>query len=101
MAKRPASGQSAGMHSRAERMNLFVLVKTLFQYLERVDKTMLDLAKEVSLCLANFCAAAAALYHIKHYMLICRYLETPHPTQHRSSKTVIGSIAKETTRTIL
>ena len=31
------------------RMNLFVLVRILFQYLERVDKAVLVLAKEVSL----------------------------------------------------
>lgn len=35
--------------SQAVRMNLFVLVRILFQYLERVDKDILDLAKEVSI----------------------------------------------------
>ena len=34
---------------QAIRMNLFVLVRILFLYLERVDRTVLDLAKEVSI----------------------------------------------------
>jgi len=37
----------ASQRNQAVRMNLFVLVRILFQYLERVDGTLLDLAKEV------------------------------------------------------
>ena len=52
IAQRPAGGgrrpAAGSMHSHALRMNLFVLVRVLFQYLERVDKTVLDIAKEVS-----------------------------------------------------
>lgn len=38
---------AAGQRSTVVRMNLFVLVRILFQYLGRVEPTSLDLAKEV------------------------------------------------------
>jgi len=38
---------AASPRSQAVRMNLFVLVRILFQYLERVDKSICDLAKMV------------------------------------------------------
>jgi hypothetical protein len=40
---------TAAQRSTVVRMNLFVLVRILFQYLERVDPSTLTLAKEVSL----------------------------------------------------
>lgn len=57
-AQRPASGVAAGTQSKA-RMELFMLVRILFQYLERVDQRVLDLAKEVSLhglAASGFCS---------------------------------------------
>jgi hypothetical protein len=56
--RRPASGRpicpvAALQKIQALRMNLFVLVRILFQYLERVDTAVLSLAKEVSLRLQN------------------------------------------------
>lgn len=50
MRRRPASGGRPGgasQQNQAVRMNLFVLVRILFQYLKKVDKTVLDLAEEV------------------------------------------------------
>ena len=41
--------QSARIRSQAERIKLFVLVRVLFNYLERVDRKLLDVAKQVSL----------------------------------------------------
>jgi len=41
------SGRPAANQSQAVRINLFVLVRVLFQYLGKVDKTLLVLAKEV------------------------------------------------------
>ena len=43
-----ASAASQASANRAVRMNLFVFIRVLFQYLERMDKTLLLLAKEVS-----------------------------------------------------
>ena len=43
--QRPAS---ASQRIQVVRMNLFVLVRILFQYLEKVDPSMLLLVKEVS-----------------------------------------------------
>lgn len=43
----PASAGRPNGSSQAVRMNLFVLVRILFQYLERVDTSVLDLAKAV------------------------------------------------------
>jgi hypothetical protein len=40
---------TAAQRSSVVRMNLFLLVRILFQYLERVDPSTLTLAKEVSL----------------------------------------------------
>ena len=53
MRRRPVAARTGGAlaaseRSQAVRMNLFVLIRVLFQYLERVDTTILDLAKEVS-----------------------------------------------------
>ena len=44
-----AAMRTAAQRSTVVRMNLFVLVRILFQYLERVDPSTLTLAKEVSL----------------------------------------------------
>ena len=43
--RRPAS---ASQRIHVVRMNLFVLVRILFQYLEKVDPSLLLLAKEVT-----------------------------------------------------
>jgi len=56
--RRPASGRSgcpvaALQQNQALRMKLFVLVRILFHYLERVDTAVLSLAKEVRLRLQN------------------------------------------------
>eukprot|EP00578_Thalassiosira_sp_NH16_P019052 CAMPEP_0181094276 /NCGR_PEP_ID=MMETSP1071-20121207/9906_1 /TAXON_ID=35127 /ORGANISM="Thalassiosira sp., Strain NH16" /LENGTH=242 /DNA_ID=CAMNT_0023176593 /DNA_START=193 /DNA_END=921 /DNA_ORIENTATION=- len=42
-----ATAATTSQRSHAIRMNLFVLVRILFQYLERVDRSILDLAREV------------------------------------------------------
>lgn len=52
MRRKPATGRPGGplvssQRSQTVRMNLFVLVRILFQYLERVDSSVLHLAKEV------------------------------------------------------
>lgn len=52
MRRRPAEKTSdpsaRRMKEQAARMDLFMLVTVLFEYLDRVDKTMLNMAKEVS-----------------------------------------------------
>lgn len=46
-ARRQTAGSVSQRSTTVVRMNLFVLVRILFQYLERVDPSSLDLAKEV------------------------------------------------------
>lgn len=45
---RAGGRQSARMRPQADRMKLSVLVRVLFNYLERVDRKLLDSAKQVS-----------------------------------------------------
>lgn len=72
-AMRSASEQSARIihPQKVLRMNLFVLVRVLFQYLERVDRAVLHLAKEVSLYRGRVLRSRAAIFLL--YVVLCMY----------------------------
>lgn len=64
-AKLYRSGAARSTRSQAARVNLFVLIRILFQYLDRVDQTALQLAKEVSSCpLSPSLLSTPCFYHL-------------------------------------
>ena len=74
-----ARRQAGGGGSTIVRMNLFVLVRILFQYLERVDPSSLDLAKEVRVerderaVMTDFFEHMMCVYSFFHLIMLRRF----------------------------